>query len=154
MENPQILRKKLTAFYIQFYLGLFLYLTLTYFFTNDEWFILVRNLLLLPQIVHNTRLGSNPGFHIHYIFGFIGTRLLLPIYERTCPENRFRLSPNFEIVVVLLSLYLLQVSHSNLGSSTTTTIQTRLTLLRPQTFPAQLLQLSSQTENGLNESRR
>lgn len=35
MENPQQLRKKLTSFYIQFYLGLFLYLTLTYFFSND-----------------------------------------------------------------------------------------------------------------------
>lgn len=34
IENPQLLRKKLTAFYIQFYLGLFLYLTLTYFFGN------------------------------------------------------------------------------------------------------------------------
>ena len=32
MDNPQLLRKKLTAFYIQFYLGLFVYLTMNYFF--------------------------------------------------------------------------------------------------------------------------
>jgi hypothetical protein len=34
LDNPQLIRKKLTTFYIQFYLGLFLYLTLTYFFEN------------------------------------------------------------------------------------------------------------------------
>ncbi len=34
LDNPQLIRKRLTAFYIQFYLGLFLYLTLTYFFAD------------------------------------------------------------------------------------------------------------------------
>jgi hypothetical protein len=87
MENPQLLRKKLTAFYIQFCkyfiyadLGLFLYLTLTYFFSNDEWMIILRNLILVPQIIHNIRLGNNPGFNYHYIFGFVGSRILLPVY--------------------------------------------------------------------------
>lgn len=32
IENAQVLRKKLTVFYIEFYLGLFVYLTLNYFF--------------------------------------------------------------------------------------------------------------------------
>ena len=61
-------------------LGLFLYLTLTYFFSNDEWMIVLRNLILIPQIVHNIRLGNNPGFNPYYIFGFVGSRMLLPIY--------------------------------------------------------------------------
>jgi len=47
--------------------------------------IIVRNLVLVPQIVHNIRLGNNPGFSSHYIFGYIGTRLFLPLYERLCP---------------------------------------------------------------------
>jgi hypothetical protein len=88
-------------------LGLFLYLTLTYFFSNDDWLIILRNLILLPQLIHNVRLGNNPGFHPYYIFGYVGSRLLLPLYERLCPENRFALTPNLTLVVVILSLFAL-----------------------------------------------
>ena len=42
--------------------GLFAYLTLTYFFTYDVWMIIIQNLFILPQIVHNARVGNNPGF--------------------------------------------------------------------------------------------
>ena len=80
MDNPQQLRKKLTAFYIQFYIGLFIYLTLNYFFTFDGWFIVARNVVLLPQIIHNVKLGQKPVFNAFYIFGYIGTRLLVPFY--------------------------------------------------------------------------
>jgi len=90
-------------------LGLFLYLTLVYFFSNDEWMIILSNLILVPQIIHNIRMGNNPGFNVFYIFGFIGTRLLIPIYERSCPDNRFSLTPNLALVVVLVSLYALEV---------------------------------------------
>ena len=127
MENPQLLRKKLTAFYIQFCtlntnsdLGLFLYLTLIYFFANDEWMIILSNMLLVPQLIHNIRMGNNPGFNPFYIFAFIGSRLLIPIYERLCPENRFNLTPNTTLVIVLLSLFVLEVLllylQSRLGS--------------------------------------
>jgi transmembrane E3 ubiquitin-protein ligase len=109
MDNPQLLRKRLTSFYIQFYLGLFLYLTLTYFFAYDPWMILLRNLLLLPQIVHNVRLGQKPNFNPYYIFGFIGSRLLVPLYERACPENRFKLAPNPTLFLILLSIFVLEV---------------------------------------------
>ena len=70
IDNPQALRKKLTTFYIKFCtffnynvdLGLFAYLTLTYFFSFDAWMIVLQNLILVPQIVHNARVGNNPGF--------------------------------------------------------------------------------------------
>ena len=82
--------------------------------------IVLRNLILVPQIIHNVRLGSNPGFNVFYIFGFIGARLLIPIYERLCPDNRFHLSPNITLVVILLSIYLFEVVllylQSRLGS--------------------------------------
>ena len=65
-------------------------------------------------------MGNNPGFNPFYIFAFIGSRLLIPIYERLCPENRFNLSPNTAVVVVLISLFALQVLllylQSRLGS--------------------------------------
>lgn len=109
MDNPQLIRKKLTAFYIQFYLGLFIYLTLTYFFADDEWMILLRNLILLPQIIHNVRLGHKPNFNFYYIFGYIGSRLLIPIYERSCPENRFKLTPDPSLVFIILSIYFLEI---------------------------------------------
>ena len=69
IDNPQALRKKLTTFYIKFCtiffnidIGLFLYLTFTYFFSFDVWMIILQNLILVPQIVHNVRIGINPGF--------------------------------------------------------------------------------------------
>ena len=69
--------------------------------------IILRNLILLPQLVHNIRLGNNPGFNFYYIFGYVGSRLLLPVYERLCPENRFALTPNLTLVVVVVSLFAL-----------------------------------------------
>ena len=42
--------------------GLFLYLTLTYFFTFDVWIIILQNLFMIPQIVYSARMGNNPGF--------------------------------------------------------------------------------------------
>jgi hypothetical protein len=107
LENPQELRKKLTAFYIQFYLGLFGFLTLNYFFAYEEWMLILRNLILLPQIIHNVRLGQKPIFNPYYIFGFMGSRFLIPFYERSCSENRFKLTPNTTLVFVLLSIYVL-----------------------------------------------
>lgn len=47
--------------------------------------IILRNLFLLPQIVHNVRLGQKPNFNPFYLFGYIGSRLLVPLYERACP---------------------------------------------------------------------
>lgn len=69
IDSPQALRKKLTTFYIKFCknfayidVGLFIYLTLTYFFSFDVWMIIIQNLILLPQIIYNARIGNNPGF--------------------------------------------------------------------------------------------
>jgi hypothetical protein len=109
LDNPQLIRKKLTAFYIQFYLGLFLYLTLTYFFANEDWMILLRTLILLPQLVHNLRLGHKPNFAPFYIFGFVGARLLVPLYERACPYNRFHLMPKPSLVVAVFTAYVIEV---------------------------------------------
>lgn len=120
MDNPQVIRKKLSIFYIQFYFGLFMYLTLVYFFNNEEWMILLKSLILLPQIIHNIRLGQKPLFNVYYVFGYIGSRLLLPLYERICPENRFHLTPNPTLALTLISLYiflvLLLVLQYRLGS--------------------------------------
>lgn len=71
--------------------------------------IILRNLVLLPQIIHNIRLGQKPTFNPYYIFGFMGSRLLIPIYERACSENRFRLAPNMTLVFVLLSIYAMEI---------------------------------------------
>jgi len=47
--------------------------------------ILLRNLILIPQIAHNIRKGSNPGFNSYFILGFISSRVFMPFYERACP---------------------------------------------------------------------
>jgi transmembrane E3 ubiquitin-protein ligase len=109
LDHPQMLRKRLTSFYFQFYLGLFAFLSLNYFFGFEAWMILLRNLILIPQIIHNVRLGHKPLFNPFYVFGFIGSRLLIPIYERTCPENRFKLAPNSTLVFVLVTVFVCEV---------------------------------------------
>ena len=50
--------------YSNYYLdvGLFAYLTLTYFFSFYAWMVILQNLIMLPQIIHNARVGNNPGF--------------------------------------------------------------------------------------------
>lgn len=89
IENAQVLRKKLTVFYIEFYLGLFAYLTLNYFFEYEGWLIFLQHLILVPQIVHNVRKGNNPGFSPYYIMGLLGLRYMIPLYQRGCPGNHF-----------------------------------------------------------------
>ena len=64
---------------------LLLYLLVQFFFMNDEWFILLSYSLLIPQIVHNVRLGMKPSFDLKYILGFVSIKILQPIYERGCP---------------------------------------------------------------------
>lgn len=89
--------------------GLFIYLTLTYFFNYEEWLILLQGLLFLPQIVHNVRVGTNPGFQPLYLFGFLALRFMIPLYERACPGNHFQLAPVYWLVVVLAIFYAVQV---------------------------------------------
>jgi len=55
-------------------------MTLNYFFVFDSWLIVLKNLLLIPQIIHNVKLGQKPTFFKAYIFGYLGVRLLVPIY--------------------------------------------------------------------------
>jgi hypothetical protein len=91
--------------------GLFIYLVLQYFFSNDEWFIILSYLLLVPQIIHNVRLGMRPSFELYYIFGYVASRILLPIYERGCPENLFRKRQLFfSVVVFLVGSYIINVN--------------------------------------------
>ncbi len=110
MNEPQQLRKKLTSFYIKFYLGLFLFLTLNFFFADEELMIIASHFFLLPQIAHNIRLGQKPNFSFYYLFGYIGSRYMFLIYERGCPENRFKLSPHPTLLVLVLFAYLVQVA--------------------------------------------
>lgn len=91
-------------------MGLFLYLTLMYFFSFDSWMIVIQNLLMVPQIIHNARTGINPGFEPTYILGYLGARVLMPIYERACPSNHFLLTPMLGLVISIITLFILQVN--------------------------------------------
>ena len=65
--------------------GLLAYLLLQFFFSNDEWCIILSYSLLLPQIIHNIRLGAKPSFEWLFIIGFVSVKIFLPLYERGCP---------------------------------------------------------------------
>ncbi len=88
---------------------MFLYLTLSYFFYFDVWMIILQNLIMLPQIVHNVRVGNNPGFEPAYVLGYLGARILIPFYERGCPSNHFMLTPMPGVVITLFILYAVMV---------------------------------------------
>lgn len=115
-DSPEALRKRLTLFYIQFCkyfiqidVGLFIYITLNYFYPNDVWMVIVRSIFLFPQIIFNARVGNNPGFNPFYILGYVGIRLLIPLYNYSCPDNRFLLSPNFTLIMVIISIFIFEV---------------------------------------------
>jgi hypothetical protein len=115
INDAQGLRKQLAAFYIKFCsysinidLAFFIYLALTFFFSYDVWMIILQNLIMLPQIIHNTRIGNRTGFEPLYVFGYIGFRFLIPLYERGCPKNHFMLTPMPELVIILFFLYIIQ----------------------------------------------
>ena len=109
LDNLQFLRKRL-AFILVLYIGMVTYLLLSLSFGYEEWLILLMNLFIIPQIIHNARVGNNPGFSALYAFGYLGLRLCLPLYERSCPQNHFRLAPEAWLAIVLCLLYALQVS--------------------------------------------
>lgn len=67
--------------------------------------MLIRTLILLPQLIHNIRLGHKPNFAPFYIFGYVGARLLVPMYERLCPANRFHLMPDPPLVLGIFTAY-------------------------------------------------
>lgn len=71
--------------------------------------IILQNLIMIPQIVYNARVGNNPGFEPFYVLGYMGARFLIPLYERGCPSNHFMLTPIVGLVVALFILYVLQV---------------------------------------------
>jgi transmembrane E3 ubiquitin-protein ligase len=70
----------------------------------------LQNLIILPQIVHNVRIGNNPGFSGYYVLGFLGLRFMLPLYERACPGNHFILAPMYGLVIALGLIYVIQVN--------------------------------------------
>jgi len=69
----------------------------------------LQNIIILPQIIHNVRIGNNPGFSAYYSIGYLGLRYMLPLYERGCPGNHFILAPMYDVVITLGLLYVIQV---------------------------------------------
>lgn len=72
--------------------------------------MLIQALYFLPQIIHNIRRGISTGFAPAYVFGFLTLRrFFVPLYERGCPENLFRIHPDFFFIMGWFVLYGLQI---------------------------------------------
>jgi hypothetical protein len=80
-----------------------------YFVSCFEWYIILTHSLLLPQIIKNIYNGHKITFNSYYIFGFVGIRILMPIYERLCPDNLFALMPNYTLVMTILIILVVEV---------------------------------------------
>jgi hypothetical protein len=55
-----------------------------YFFPFDTWSLLLPSFIIIPQIVHNALQGNRVKIRPEYIFGYLGLRLLLPLYYNGC----------------------------------------------------------------------
>lgn len=62
-------------------IGIFGGLALLYFFILKNWLLAVIHLFFVPQIVHNVIRRQNPGFSYIYNFGFLGVRIIYPVYK-------------------------------------------------------------------------
>ena len=60
--------------------SLIIYFILMYFWQLSNVFILFNSLFFVPQIIHNAQRGNNPKFIPEYIFGILGSTLLIPVY--------------------------------------------------------------------------
>lgn len=109
-RGPRALRKQLLIYYGQLYGTMFVYMFASYFFYFSGWYILIQALFILPQIIRNIRIGNNSIFPPLYIFGYLGLRIVLPIYNRLCPQNRFHLVPMVGIAIGVCILYIVQVN--------------------------------------------
>lgn len=80
------IKKRLTLFYVKFYLALFGYLAVMYFFHFDVWAIILQPFLIyVPQIVKNVRKGNNAHFYKSFIMGVLGMRMFVVLYYKGCP---------------------------------------------------------------------
>ncbi|CAD8139736.1 unnamed protein product [Paramecium octaurelia] len=107
--DQQRMRRAITYFFAQFYFSLILYFLLMYFFFTYNWFICLTGLCLLPQIIHNIRLGNNPRFISYFVFGILVPSMLYQLYNRGCPSNLRGLEPSLAFCMIYLSEYLLQI---------------------------------------------
>jgi hypothetical protein len=71
--------------------------------------VILRSVFLIPQIIYNALLGNNPGFNLFYILGYVGIRTMIPLYNYTCPANRFLISPNMTLAVTIVSILIFEV---------------------------------------------
>ncbi|CAD8047632.1 unnamed protein product [Paramecium sonneborni] len=107
--DQQRMRKAITYFFAQFYFSLIIYFILMYFFYPYNWFIYITGMCLLPQIIHNVRIGNNPKFISYYIFGILIPSMIYQIYNRACPTNLHGFEPSVAFCMIFLSEYLLQI---------------------------------------------
>ncbi|CAD8134818.1 unnamed protein product [Paramecium octaurelia] len=107
--DQQRMRRAITYFFVQFYFSLIIYFVLMYFLSNYNWFICLTGLILLPQIIHNIRLGNNPKFISYFVFGILVPSMFYQIYNRGCPSNLYGLEPSLAFCMIYLSEYLLQI---------------------------------------------
>ncbi len=71
--------------------------------------VILQSIFFIPQIVHNARSGHRAFFDPFYILGYLGARILMPLYDRGCPDNHFVLTPMIGLVIAVLLLYSFQI---------------------------------------------
>ena len=75
------------------------------YYSFPGWMVILSNLTLVSQILHNIQFNGRPEINFYYIFGLAGTPLLLPIYSRLCPDNILRITPNPTIAAILIVIF-------------------------------------------------
>ena len=56
------------------------YVVSMFYWGNFWWHIVGSQLALMGQVVRNVRKNCQEGFNLYYIFGYVGVRIVVPIY--------------------------------------------------------------------------
>lgn len=94
-------------FTLDLFLTVVLILTNNFIMTNE--FLLIINLYLVPQIVHSAIKGQLITMDKAFIFGLMLPRSILVLYVKGCPYSIFEISPNFSLILMILSAISVQV---------------------------------------------
>jgi hypothetical protein len=82
------MRRRLTWFYVMFYLCSFALVVAQKWFLHETWILLLTNSSLwIPQIVKSYRERSRKGPSMQLAVGLLFIQCFLPLYLKMCPNN-------------------------------------------------------------------
>ena len=94
--------------YCIFYCAIFVYVWLLFSYFYTPTFIIVNCLFLVPQIIHNIRMGNKLGPEYEYL-AILASPQVYFIYLKGYPDNLLRYHPQPLVCIAIIFLVALQL---------------------------------------------